>query len=191
MRFRSATANRTYTVLAFDNARDVYGRVINKIPGIRAEFRGREHIFDSEVAQKANGWTDEQRLAVERHLLDHKDFGRMRVFDLGGTSPETQLGNMAQPELYFAPGQTLPDEHLEFCQSLRWFQIEQEEEAARAAAAPAEEPEPEPTRPCMYRAVNDDDEVLMCEDPASPGHDYCETHLELVAASFASVSSTE
>lgn len=42
---------------------------------IRAHFI--DHLFDSEIAQKAHGWTDEQREKVEEYLLTHPDMGRV------------------------------------------------------------------------------------------------------------------
>jgi hypothetical protein len=40
--------------------------------GLSAKFF--DHKFDSEKAQKALGWTDEERIKVENHLLNDKDF---------------------------------------------------------------------------------------------------------------------
>jgi hypothetical protein len=179
MRFRTASSNASYTVLARDQIKDNIGRVTGKVPGLRAEFLGPEHICDTEEQQRQNRWSDEQRLEVERHLLSHKNFRRMRVFDLGGPSPEAQRGNAAQPELDLAPGQTLPDEHLEFCMTQRWWKIANTAEQPE----PATEPELEPERVCLYRALSENNEVVECNQTASPGHDYCEDHLAVVAAS--------
>jgi hypothetical protein len=57
---------------------------------IVAVFQGTPPQFDSEISQKANGWTDDERLAVERHLLTHRDYGR---------------------GIYLFPGETIPAEH--------------------------------------------------------------------------------
>ena len=59
------------------------------IPGLWAKFRGPQRLFDSELAQMTNGWTDEEREYVEKRLLEHKDFGS---------------------GLYLAPGESLTDE---------------------------------------------------------------------------------
>jgi len=57
---------------------------------IVAKFTGLPPQFDSEIAQKSNGWTDDERLAVERHLLKHRDWGR---------------------GIYLFPGEVIPQEH--------------------------------------------------------------------------------
>ena len=44
--------------------------------GLVATFRGPHRLFDSAMSQEQNGWTDEERERVERHLLAHPDFGR-------------------------------------------------------------------------------------------------------------------
>lgn len=68
--------------------------------GIRADFKGAFNpsgeplavpgFFDSSEAQRANGWTEDERLMVERYLLTHSDFGT---------------------GLYLAAGETIPPEH--------------------------------------------------------------------------------
>lgn len=45
-------------------------------PGLRASFKGRSRLFDSEEAQLENGWTDEERIQVEDKLLGCKSFGK-------------------------------------------------------------------------------------------------------------------
>ncbi len=57
---------------------------------IYARFTGTPPSFDSLEAQRQNGWTDEERLRVERHLLTHKDWG---------------VG------LHLFPGEQMPPEH--------------------------------------------------------------------------------
>ena len=50
------------------------------VRGIRAEFYGSPPTFDSEEAQLRNGWTDDQRIEVERYLLHHIDFTHGRLY---------------------------------------------------------------------------------------------------------------
>lgn len=80
----------TYVILP--TTRIIYpgqGSVIQ--PGLKAAFKGRQRLWDSELAQKRNRWTDEQRRIVEDHLLSHKDYGK---------------------GLYLAPGETLPEDRV-------------------------------------------------------------------------------
>ena len=42
---------------------------IEPIPGLAAQFKGAQRLFDSVAEQKEWGWTDEQRELVERKLL--------------------------------------------------------------------------------------------------------------------------
>jgi hypothetical protein len=60
--------------------------------GLIAKFKGPQRLFDSVAAQEELGWSDEDRLYVEKRLLGHKDFGR---------------------GLYLAPGETLPEDMVE------------------------------------------------------------------------------
>jgi hypothetical protein len=48
--------------------------------GLQARFVN--HLFDSEQAQEQLGWTDEERILVERHLLGHRDLDRYNGFHL-------------------------------------------------------------------------------------------------------------
>ena len=48
--------------------------------GLRARFR--DHFFDSEIAQKQLGWTDEERMLVEEQLLANHRYGKANGFYL-------------------------------------------------------------------------------------------------------------
>lgn len=86
MRFQSRWDNAVYVV------RPTY--VVNLAPGqqeikygLKARFMGRDRIFDSEQAQAADGWTDEQRKQVEDYLLKHRDFGSGLYLAPGEAAP--------------------------------------------------------------------------------------------------------
>lgn len=60
------------------------------IQGIHAQFL--DHLFDSELAQLENRWSDEVRSEVEEYLQAHYDFGKtMRLV----TEEDTALAGMA------------------------------------------------------------------------------------------------
>lgn len=87
MIFQSKWRNARYIVRATQRVfyPDVgYSKLV---PGLVAEFKGQQRLFDSEKSQRENGWTDDQRILVEDHLLGHRDWKR---------------------GLYLAPGQTVP-----------------------------------------------------------------------------------
>jgi hypothetical protein len=77
MRFMSKYDNAVYIIdgKSKDTVFMPGGRV-QRIPGVRATFGGRSHIFDSQTAQQKYRWSDEQREQVEEYLLNHQDFGR-------------------------------------------------------------------------------------------------------------------
>lgn len=56
--------------------------------GLRAIFDRDTHEFDSKIAQQNAGWTDEEREAVEAHLLKHKDYGNGLILMPGQDIPE-------------------------------------------------------------------------------------------------------
>jgi hypothetical protein len=165
MRFRAVMTR--VVVESRDYKRDqVYGNVVGERKGLAADFRrvGNQNIFDSEEAQRGLGWSDEDRLRVERALMAHPKFNNLRVVDIGGPEPNVQGGNGLLPEIGFAPGQELPDEHLEFVKDLRWFQID----LAQAST-------PESTGRCEA-AVETVDGSRQCGKAAVAGSDYCEEH---------------
>jgi len=176
MRFVAASPNASYTVLAEDHIRDLHGRVIQKIPGLRIQFAG--GVFDSEETARGRNWSEEQRLEAERHLLSHPDFGVMRVMDGGGTHDQ-QYGNIERPRLYLAPGQLVPREHVEFVASQRWFQVERELgggppiEGQVREVAPAEEPH-DPSI-CSFRALTPEG-VVECPRAVKKDLTVCSQH---------------
>ena len=88
MIFQSRWRNAAYIVRP--TVRTVIpGYGINITPGLRAEFKGEDRLFDSVKAQEKYDWSDEERERVEKHLLKHRDYGN---------------------GIYLAPGQELPEE---------------------------------------------------------------------------------
>ena len=77
MKFMSKFDNAVYIIdgKSKDTVFMPGGRV-QRIPGVRATFTGRSHIFDSETAQQKFRWSDDLREQVEEYLLNHEDFGR-------------------------------------------------------------------------------------------------------------------
>lgn len=77
MRFMSKYDNAVYIIdgKSKDTVFMPGGRV-QRIPGVRATFTGKSHIFDSETAQQKFRWSDELREQVEEYLINHSDFGR-------------------------------------------------------------------------------------------------------------------
>lgn len=96
MRFQSKYTNANYIVRA--TTRQFYPDIgITQLrPGLAAKFEGRQRIFDSLQAQKYAGWSDEEREAVENHLLQHRDWGN---------------------GLYLAPGQEMPKDKAEYAKN--------------------------------------------------------------------------
>jgi hypothetical protein len=64
------------------------GRRVNKIRGLRAEFAGPFHLFDSEAAARSNRWSEEEKQTIEKYLVSMPSFGK---------------------DLYLKPGQVVPD----------------------------------------------------------------------------------
>lgn len=162
------------TVLARDVTKDMYGRKIGDIMGLKAEFKGKERIFDSEATAKEKRWTEDQRLEVERYLLSHEDFGRMKTQD-GGGDLDRQIGNVLVPVLYLARGQAIPDEHAEFVTEQKWWQI-------LNASVPTADPET-PTGDCQYVEADPEEptQVKACPKKARKGQMYCQQHLAVAA----------
>ena len=163
MQFRSAHFNARYVMMPEDLLRDQYGRVVQQIPGRVAQFRGAARIWDSEQAQAQYGWTDEERIQMERWLLSHPEFNQMHVFDMGGTE-DRPLGNGALPMIGLAPGQLLPKEHEEFCKSLKWYQAKQSLEVKETDIA------------YCAATIQTPDGVINCPRKAEVGAQYCLVH---------------
>ncbi len=88
MKFISKWHNLTYIVRASQRILTP-GFGLQTTPGLRARFRGENRIFDSELSQKQNGWSDEERNQVDDYILAHPDFGH---------------------GVYLAPGEVMPEE---------------------------------------------------------------------------------
>lgn len=77
MRFVSGSRHRsvTYVIRPAVPQRDpLTGRQMGTHPALRAEFK--DHVFNSETAQRTYRWSDAEREEVESYLLNHPDFGR-------------------------------------------------------------------------------------------------------------------
>lgn len=154
MLFQSKWDNATYTMIPATQRVLADGRTVPGQAAVRANFAGPQRIFDSVAQQQAQGWDDETRLALERHLLTHKDFGRPGVAAEGG--------------LWLAPGQTIPPEHSEA------MPAETVLAAAEVMEAPAEQFR------CAY-VWPEDGGIVQCSRMAVSGSDYCAICGDLVA----------
>ena len=86
MHFRCKWSNAIYIVRPSQRQLDQLG-IVTIRPGLRARF-DENHAFDSKQAQEEANWTDEEREAVERHLLKHKDYGNGLILMPGQEIPE-------------------------------------------------------------------------------------------------------
>lgn len=114
------------------------------------------------------GWTKEEKLAMERHLMSCGDFGSKKLVDRGEQRGDDLLNSQVWV-LWFAPQQDIPAEHREFCEGLPWYK------AWNMASAKPEEPAT--GNPCLH-TVTDGTSVLKCSSPAIGGSDYCAEHIE-------------
>lgn len=74
MRFQSKYENLVVTYKPKMTEYLRTGQRAGTTPGMRAEFGGNLHIFDSEVAQRRHRWTDEERIELEKFLIDRSAF---------------------------------------------------------------------------------------------------------------------
>lgn len=91
MKFRTKWSKAIYIVRPSRRAVNQLG-IISIQPGLRAVFDEETHEFDSKRAQEEADWTDEERLAVERHLLKHKDYGNGLILMPGQEIPQELEG---------------------------------------------------------------------------------------------------
>ena len=171
MKFRSVFTNYKFNVIPEEIEKDNLGRMIRRHKGLYLFF-GLNHLADTEAAQREHNWTDEERLQVERAIMGHDQFKRPKVFDQGGDQG-VQLGDATGFVLYFAPGQDIPEEHKEFVQTCRWYQIAQQLEAQGRA-------ERTPTIRCaaILPTPNGD---MPCPQWADEGSEYCGMHTPIAA----------
>lgn len=87
MKFRTKWSKAIYIVRPTQRTMTPLGTVDIR-PGLRAIFDRDTHEFDSVRAQDAAGWTDEEREAVEAHLLKSKDYGNGLILMPGQNIPE-------------------------------------------------------------------------------------------------------
>ncbi len=170
MKFRSAFANYVFTVLPEDIVRDLHGRRISTIKGLKATF-GENHVFDSEQAQRANRWTPEERLELERGILESPRFRQPHIQDMGGSSdPNVQLGNVMVYVLDLAPGQSIPSEHAEFVKECHWYLSDQASMEAQGGVV-----KESATKRCDA-TIDTPDGTTGCSRMAEAGRDYCLLH---------------
>lgn len=87
MKFRTKWSKAIYIVRPTQRQITALGTVDLR-PGLRAIFDRDTHEFDSVKAQEAAGWTDDEREAVEAHLLKSKDYGNGLILMPGQNIPE-------------------------------------------------------------------------------------------------------
>jgi len=181
MRFMTGLVNRKYTVMPNPHPTDAVGNPLRTVPGLRIRS-DRNGIIDTDEAQARNGWTDEQRLAVERHLIAHRDFGMRKNVD-SGIQQGDDLLNKVVPRLWFAPGQGIPDEHREFIERQAWYVAWSSADLPVLEAVGEGPPEAAVSeRVCLGR-ISNGASVSACRNPALEGEDYCSLHLEREVAS--------
>jgi len=181
MRFLVGRANSKYTVMPTPHPVDQNGNLLRNVSGYRVRS-DRQGIIDTDIHQNAQGWTDDIREMVERHLLGHRDFGMRRSVD-SGIQRGDELVNKVVPLLWFAPGQGIPDEHREYIESRQWYKAWSEADLSVLEAVGSQ---PEATkatneRPCLGRLTSGNT-VTACRNPAVDGEDYCEVHAMAEAA---------
>lgn len=175
MRFMTGLGNRKYTVMPNPHPTDANGSPLRNVPGYRVRS-DRAGIIDTDEIAARNGWGEDVRLQVERHLLSHRDFGMHKNVDSGNQRGDDLL-NKTVPVLWFAPGQGIPEEHAEFVAKQRWYLAYAEadlpvlEAIGQGQASPALS-----ERPCLGRITNGLT-VTACRNPAVEDEDYCELHL--------------
>jgi hypothetical protein len=172
MLFRHSLRNATYVIEpATPAGRGPDGSNILPQRGLRARFKGPQHLFDS----SNKGWADEQRLRVERHLLTHKHF-------------YAHKGAGYSPVIYLEPGQTkvLRDEHSvpmanDSSTTVAEYALSRMSEAGQEIAAGVDvSGAPEPKGRCMFIRTTEEASV-QCRRPAKEGSNYCAQHESKVA----------
>ncbi len=87
MKFSSKWSKAIYIVRPTQRTMTPLGTVDIR-PGLRAIFDRETQQFDSRIAQEAGNWSDEEREAVEAHLLRHKDYGNGLILMPGQDIPD-------------------------------------------------------------------------------------------------------
>jgi hypothetical protein len=121
MRFQSRFRSISYTVEPARQAITLAGgEMVSAKAGLRADFlmpgwkpgepgTGNPAYFDSVATQRKYGWTDEQRVKVEAHLLAHADFGHGLYLAPGETVPAVHAHLIQATELVTAPEAPTPE----------------------------------------------------------------------------------
>lgn len=134
-------------------------------------------ILDTDAQARQDGWTPEQKIKMERHLLSHADFGRNRNVDSGRQEGDDLL-NVQVWELMLAPGQVIiPEEHVEFCKAQQWYERWASAGELDTILGPSVQDVPEDTRICVFSRPWQGS-AMRCQEPALEGEDYCANHLK-------------
>lgn len=164
MIFQSNIPNHCYVIRSSEPQYGPHGHPIKGTESkpLRAKFRGAQRLFDSEAAQKAHGWSDEERLQVEAFLLGDEDF--MAAAVPGGVG--------AQPRIYLVRGQAVPRKHEKLYRST----LERLSAEGRLPASEVEEAADALPAPPMYCLAFETtaDGLVRCPKLAAQGSDFCE-----------------
>jgi hypothetical protein len=88
MKFMSKYENAVYVFRPKTTVFNQKGERLMTDRGMRAEFNGMYNLFDSEYAQKRLRWTDEERIELEKYLVQHDDFGHGMYLAVGQEIPD-------------------------------------------------------------------------------------------------------
>lgn len=88
MRFQTKYDNYVITLKPKMVVRSVDGRIVHRNDAVRCVFGGPANVFDSKEAQRLYGWTDEERIDVEKNLLSRNTFGSDFFIAVGEKIPE-------------------------------------------------------------------------------------------------------
>jgi len=88
MKFMSKYENAVYVFRPKTTVFNQKGERMMTDRGMRAEFNGMYNLFDSEYAQKRLRWTDEERIELEKYLVQHDDFGNGMYLAVGEEIPD-------------------------------------------------------------------------------------------------------
>jgi hypothetical protein len=169
MRFTTARYRQKYTVTPTVRELAVMGGGIPRRDYVGLTLdSGNTRILDTEQQAMQDGWTEEDRLMMERHILSHPEFGMSRMAD-SNTQQGDDLINHRVWELWFAPDQEIPPEHLEFCKTQRWYTAWDVENDLQNTV-------PEISENTCIEAPLVDGVIYRCTKPAVEGSDYCEVH---------------
>ena len=163
MRFTTAGYYQKYTLMPTRMPADNNGRMMRDIPGLSVDS-GNNRVIDTDSDAS---WTSEEKMAMERNLLSHHLFGTKRLVDRGEQQGDMLLNTQVW-ELWFAPSQEIPAEHLEFCKAQRWYKSW---DLANASPTPA----PPSGRPCLH-TITDGASVMKCSAEAIGETSYCAVH---------------